>query len=104
MSFWLRNAEEVFEDEFNIVGYDEGRPKKSLDNNNMRLVCYTDKMEKLVFWGTKGGDTSNIYLIFNSNLPVRVKCQYIDPLIEDFRIKYQHKYWCPEDASLKIIG
>ncbi len=98
MRNWLESAEEVYEGAFTVTGYEEGRPKQSQGNGNVRLVCCTKERKTLVFWGVAGEDTLNIDRVYGSKLPVKVRCQYIEP--QDWGKGYGHDWWCPQNAKI----
>ena len=103
MTHWLNSAERVYEGDFTVTYYQEGGPKQSRGKDNVRLVCETREGKTLVFWGTAGEDISNIDKVYKNKLPVKVHCQYREP-IEPFASRFGHDWWCPQEAEVKIIG
>lgn len=87
---------------FRIVNYEEGSPVKSQDSANIRLVCLTDRNEKLVVWGEHNKDRRNIDRVLQSGLPCEIECDWIEPG-EAFKEKFGHKYWIPQHAKLEVV-
>jgi len=86
---------------FTIVEYDEGGVVRSQDKPNLRLVCLTDSNERLVIWGEEGKNRTNIDKVLRAGLPCQLCCEYKEPS-EDFKTRFGHKHWVPQDAKLEV--
>jgi len=64
-----------FDLEIVITKFVEGKPKPSLDEPTMRLVCETSKGQKIVFWGSQDLGSRNIDALKNQKLPLLIECQ-----------------------------
>jgi len=87
---------------FRIVMYEEGGEVRSQESPNLRLVCITDSNEKLVVWGEEDKNRTNIDKVLRAGLPCQIDCEYCEPP-DDFKNKFGHKYWVPQDAMLEVV-
>jgi len=87
---------------FQIVTYEEGGQVRSQESPNLRLVCITDSNEKLVIWGEEDKNRTNIDKVLQAGLPCQIDCEYREPT-DDFRKKFGHTYWVPQDAKLELM-
>jgi hypothetical protein len=87
--------------DFILTCYEDGGPVTCRMTEKTKLVCRTDKDEKIVFWGDSENE-KNIRLIGSVSMPFRVNCDYIVPP-EPYRSRFGQKYWVPKEARVLVI-
>jgi len=84
---------------FHLVALDEGGVCGTPDN--LRLVCLTDRQEKVAIWG-KEGDRRNIDTVLKAGIPSTVDAEWREPGEVQAR-KFGHRYWVREDCALSVV-
>jgi hypothetical protein len=84
---------------FRLVRLDEGGVQGTAEN--LRLVCITDRDEKVAIWGKQGG-RGNIDTVLKAGIPCVVDAEWREPGDVQAR-KFRHRYWVREDCALCVV-
>ena len=86
---------------FAVVRFEEGGVRKSLENDNLRLVCNLRSGGKLVLWG-KPEENRNISGVLDfGSLPFVIEAKWCAPSPTHGR-KYGHTHWVPENTIVHM--
>jgi hypothetical protein len=83
---------------FRLVALDEGGVRGTPDN--LRLVCITDRDEKIAIWG-KQDARRNIDAVLTAGIPCTVDTEWREPGEVQAR-KFGHRYWVRGDFALTV--
>ena len=94
---------------FTVIAFHQGGKQPSTVNpKNVRIVCDTKEKTVLAFWGTIGGNMTNVDLIENAartkGFPFKIDCDVNPtPPPADFQNIYGHSKWVAENNRLEVL-
>jgi hypothetical protein len=85
---------------FHVRDFDEKGVKGPPDNR--RLVCLLEGEDgKVAIWG-KDTSRRNIDAVKKAGDHCSFEADWVEPP-DDFKEKFAHRYWVPQDAYLKVL-